>query len=144
MTLEQVAYAAEIVGALAVVVSLVYLAVQVKHANAIARANAYRDFHHDIGTVLTPISVDPDIHGIWTKAMFTEHELESDEQDRLGMLLYQLFGALNSGYQSAWLDSSIGDYVEIMTDLQMEHAHIRGWWKTAARTSPNTIPNVRG
>ena len=136
MTLSEAASLSEIVGALAVVGSLIYVGIQVRQSNAIARATAYRAIHDDIGKFLTPLSTDPEIHRIWEKAILSEEELQRAEQDRLGMILFQLFGALNSGYQSAWLDASIRDYVETMIDLQLSHRHIRMWWRRQGALHP--------
>jgi hypothetical protein len=136
LTLAEAANLGEIVGAASLVVSLVYVGIQVKQSNAIGRANAYRAFHQDIGSVLNPISTDPEMYRIWQKAMLSEEPLEPGERDRLGMLLFQMFGALNAGYQSYWVDPSIKNYVRSMISFQLNHKHIREWWSRQRDNHP--------
>ncbi len=52
------------------------------------------------------------------------------------MLLYQVFGALNAGYQSAWLDPNIAEYVATLTDFYLATPHVRGWWGRQRGTLP--------
>ena len=136
MNWEALGAIGEVTGAIAVVLTLGYLAVQIRQANAIARASAFRDLQQQMGSVIVEVAKDPDLNRIWNSALFSEDELSVEDRDRIGLLLYQLFGALNVGYQSAWLDSNIGEYVSRMTDRYLSISHIQGWWSRQRDAHP--------
>jgi hypothetical protein len=136
MTLSDLADFGEIVGAFGVIISLVYLALQVRQANAIARTDAYRDMHQDINSILTTITTNPELHKIWRAGLYSHETLTVEDSERLGLTLFQLFGALNGGFQSSWVDPSISDYVRTMTDLQLQYPYVREWWSRQGRLHP--------
>ena len=136
MNWEAIGVVAEVVGAAGVIITLGYVAIQIHHGNAIARVGAFRDYHQDIGLVSLEIAKDSDLHRIWYSGLFSDDQLSAEEQDRLGLLLFQLFGALNAGYQSSWLRSSLDEYIETLTDAYIAYPHIQGWWSRQRRLQP--------
>ena len=128
MNLEVINVSAEVIGAGAVVITLGYLAIQIRQANAIARVGAYRDLHQDLGSIFMDMVKDPELHRMWRVGMFSEDTLSDEEQDRLGMLLSQVFSGLNIAYQSSWLDPGLNDFVTNYTDVLVGRTHIQGWW----------------
>ncbi len=93
----------EIVGAIAVVATLGYLAIQVRHANAVAKANAYREVHQDIGQLFGDVMSDPELYRIWRSGLVKGEPLTDEDQEKLGMILVRLFGVLDSGHHSGSL-----------------------------------------
>jgi len=136
MNWDAISGTAEILGAMGVIVSLGYLAVQIRYSNAIGRASAYRDLHQDIGAVITEVAKDPELHRVWRTGLFSDEPLSVDDNDRLGMLLHQIFGALNAGYQSSWQDPNIANYVAKVTDLYISVPHVQAWWSRHRNSHP--------
>jgi hypothetical protein len=82
MNWEIVGVVAEVVGAAAVVVSLIYLARQVRTSNRLARAEAYRSPNSDLNTLNAAFSIDPVFRQAFRRAIdgATRKQLEPDER----------------------------------------------------------------
>ena len=116
----------ELVGGVAVIGTLVYLATQVRHASKLARRNAHReinarDMTFDIGR-------DAELHHFWFTSLSGEQELSEEEQNRFGLLLYSAFGNLNTAYRfSAW-DPGIASEAQNRLDRFLRVPRVREWW----------------
>jgi hypothetical protein len=97
---------AELVGALAVVMSLVYLARQVKLANRLAQAEAWRSRFSELTTLNAAFGVDPRFHRAMVKVYggALESDLDSDEISlansyviSVAAITAQLFREVNDG-----------------------------------------------
>jgi hypothetical protein len=105
MSIQNWAAIAEVVGAVAIVVTLIYLAVQIRDGNREARANtiqaAIRN-EMEVGAVIAPYA------GIWDKVLTGEH-LDPGEEVRTAIILYNLLltESENRYYQfrSGYLDT---------------------------------------
>ena len=95
MTLEQYAYLAEILGTATVVISLIYLAVQVRHGITQSQAEARYAFVQATSDINMTIAQDKQIASVWRRGLEDPGELDSDETMQLWMLIGQ--------YCNAWL-----------------------------------------
>ncbi len=95
MTLEQWANLAEIVAAVAVVPSLVYLAVQVRQGNAQSRATARYAFIESMADINMTIAQDKAAASVWRRGLEAPETLDPDEQMQLWMFIGQ--------YCNAWV-----------------------------------------
>ena len=95
MTLEQYAYLAEILGTATVVVSLIYLAVQVRQGNAQGLAGARYAFVQATSDINMTIAQDKELASVWRRGMEDPEQLDADETMQLWMLMGQ--------YCNAWL-----------------------------------------
>jgi hypothetical protein len=95
MTLEQWAYIAEILAAVAVVPSLVYLAVQVRQGNAQSRATARYAFIESMADINMTIAQDKAAASVWRRGLAAPDELDADERMQLWMFIGQ--------YCNAWV-----------------------------------------
>ena len=136
MTWDAISGIAEAVGAVGVIFTLLYLAVQIRQANAQGRATAYREIHRDIHSCWLEIAKDPDLHGVWHSAFVVGETLNAKDADRVGMLLHQTFGGINAGYQSRWQDRRLEDYVDTLTDNYLSSPYVRGWWTRQGKLLP--------
>ena len=82
MTLQQWAYIGEIIAAGGVIASLIYLAVQVRTSNRLARAEAFRTPNTELNSVNASYATDPTFRTAWRKVLngAKRDELESDER----------------------------------------------------------------
>jgi hypothetical protein len=95
MSLEQHAYLAEIVAAMAVVPSLIYLAVQVRQSNAQTRAAARFAFVEATGDINAVIAQDKSVASLWRRGLRSPEDLDEDEIIQLWMLIGQ--------YANTWM-----------------------------------------
>ena len=97
----------ELLGALAVVITLVYLAKQVRYSNVIARAEAYRDTRGRIAQMLDQWSNDRDWADLFIQIRFRglrRHELSREQRAQAGLR----FQVLVNQYAGIFHDVELG------------------------------------
>lgn len=127
MNLEQWAYVSQIAGAVAVVASLIYLALQVRHANVLSRAQTRQSMMELTQEQLLLQVTDPAIWlGVFSK---TPHSLEEKVKVNMWLTLFM------RQREYEWLT-----YKEGIMDAKMFHAYAgvisvilgternRRWW----------------
>ena len=82
MTLEQWAAVADIVAGIAVVVSLVYLASQVRISNRLGRAEAWRQPASDLNSLNATFAIDPVFRAAFTKALHEQAAKKNYQFDK--------------------------------------------------------------
>lgn len=143
MNWEGVGALAEMVGALGVVASLAYLAVQIRqntrqmadHTRSLrlaaleSTANAFSRFRD-------PLIREPGLAALWVRGLQSYATLAPEERVRIGSLLQELFftfqntfARLHEGavYEGAWLSQA--QTIELM----LRSAGVREWWAEARR-----------
>ena len=100
MTLEQLYYLAELVGTLAVIASLIYVAREVRQNTAMMRANASQSWT-DLNFQLSgPVAENRELAECWVKG---ENEFDQlDEVDQLRLIMYE-WRALESWHHLFYL-----------------------------------------
>ena len=74
---------AEVIGALAVVVSLIYVARQIHMSNHFARAEAYRSSIDALNSLNAAFAVDPLFRSAWRRCLEGANREELDEDERI-------------------------------------------------------------
>ena len=95
MSLEQYAHLAEIIAAVAVVPSLLYLAIQVRQSNAQGQAAARYAFVQAMGDINMAVAQDKEVASVWRRGLRSSESLDEDEIMQLWMLMGQ--------YANAWM-----------------------------------------
>ena len=80
MNWDAVGAISEAVGVVAVLVTLIYLAVQVRHTNMLTRIGTHRDVDESLSSFLGDLAKDKDLHEIWFKG--TQGSEPLDEKER--------------------------------------------------------------
>ena len=142
MNWEAIGAVGEIVGAIAVVATLIYLAVQVRHASGVSKANAYREIHQDVGQLFGDIMSDPELYAIWRIGLIKGEPLSDEDREKLGMMLYRLFGAIDAGYHSRWLDPEIEKFVSKSLGAFLELSAVQGWWSRQGHLQPDSFRSI--
>jgi hypothetical protein len=129
MDWNAVAAWAEVAGAMAVVISLVYLAAQIRQGNSVAKAagqesvvNAFRNFTQ-------PIAQDPDLYRLFHRGVEEFDSLEGDDRGRFFHLAFQfgkVFESAHFHYTHGLLDE--GTWVGWRNGLA-HYAYAPGWKK---------------
>jgi len=137
MDLTTLAQLGEFIGGLFVVVSLVYLAHQVRQNTRSLRAENYARVLERLSTVQSSLSADAELNRIVIVGAQSPETLTRSERVRLAWALYELMGAGEFVYHQAE-EGSLPDEVwarwRSTLAWWISHPGIQAWW--AARPGP--------
>ena len=144
MNWEAIGTIAEIVGATAVVVSLIYLAAQIRQNSRqveeqvrALRLQAYDTAGADFSALRLHISGSPQLSSVWRRGKDSYCALEPDERAQANELLHELMWA----YQNIFSRMEDGTADEVLSKLAdknigywMGNPGFREWWRTEQKT----------
>lgn len=81
MNWDAIAAVSEVFGALAVVITLLYLARQISMAHGLAKTSAARELHNRYADFYTLISTDPGISSLVTRLRDPDYVVQSEEEE---------------------------------------------------------------
>ena len=132
MSLAEIGIVAEIVSALAVLVTLIYLARQVRHANLLARAQTRQRMIEQGNEELYVLMNDPQLR----ECMARKTPLSREQQGKLHFFLTSAMRAREWEWFQERDKLVRGDahnaYQEVI-GLHLGMAHTRKWWETVGR-----------
>lgn len=137
MDLDSLAKLGEFIGGFFVVVSLVYLAHQVRQNTKSLRTENYARVLDRMSTVQSRLSVDADLNRIVTVGAESPERLTRSERLRFSWALYELFGAVEFMYLQARenaLPPAVWARWESSLVWWLSHPGMRAWW--AAKPAP--------
>ena len=95
----------DLVGAVGVVISLLYLAkqirlssVQTERNSQIVRGTAYQQFRQQVNSVVALRAADPELADIWDRGLRDLDALSPQERSRLGAMFFMTVGNWESQY----------------------------------------------
>ena len=91
MDLTQLANLGEFIGGIAVLVTLLYLAVQVRQGNTRAQAETEIQWGHSAADMTALIASDRELSDLWRRGLQGREPIDSDEEFRLNMLFATMF-----------------------------------------------------
>ncbi|MGR8946687.1 MAG: hypothetical protein ACU84Q_01480 [Gammaproteobacteria bacterium] len=100
MTLEQAAAVAEIIGAVAVVISLVYVGVQIRQNTISQNALMHQQLVDSQNEVNRNISNNPDVNALIENATKDIHSLSNEELRQLRFAYFGFFNIWHIAYQN--------------------------------------------
>ena len=102
MSLEDLGSIGEVLGGLAVLVSLVYLALQIRQNTTSVRAAASASVAESLSRVTEILSVEPELGRIWTQGLADYDSLDSDARTRFTNIFLTYMRRLeNAFYQQS-------------------------------------------
>jgi hypothetical protein len=110
MTLEDLGNLGDLIGGIAVVASLIYLAVQIRQGALSQRAGTSGQIAASAAELNARLGSDPETFRVFRQGLVDPEPLDGDERARFGMLLYAIFGNIES-YYHLHLSGSITDDV---------------------------------
>ena len=144
MNWDAVGAVAELVGAAAVVASLIYLAVQIRQNSRQVeeqvrslRLQAYDSAGADFSAIRLHISGSPQLASVWRRAKLSYSALEPDEQAQANELLHELLWAYQniiSRMEQGTDDAVLGWLADINIPYWMKNPGFREWWRTESTT----------
>jgi len=138
MNWEAVGAVGEFLGAVAVVGSLVYLAIQVRQARQMFATGAQQQLGDAFQQLLRDIWSDAEVHRIWYIATTMPNDLSDTERERFGMLLYSMFAEFSNVLQVSKIDPSILEAYDPIIDRMLRFPAVRSWWRRQSSTFPHT------
>ena len=123
----------EIIGALAVVVSVCYLAVQIKKQTDESRLESTRELARDYREVIKSVSEDKELFELYIKALSDYDGLPEEDRIRIHMFLFsRLFGVHEQHFLHRTEGRINPEFLESIRNRLSETARAPGismWWR---------------
>ena len=133
MNWEAIGAVGEIVGALAVVASLLYLAIQIRHSRKESQAASRDSMARMTTDILLRVSENPDLASIFRRGQESIESLTDDEALRFTTLLYSIFESWEttfSQWQRGRLTNDDWSKWEIIIGQYMSQPGTRFFWES--------------
>lgn len=133
MNWEFAAVVAQIIGALAVVISLIYLAQQIRAQTRESRLNATRELAQDFRNLVAEVSADEELFALFRRSLSDYDNLSEEERARIHMFFYsRIFGLheqvhlhlKHKNIDTLFLESVQNRFAEL---IQTEG--FKAWWR---------------
>ena len=137
MGLERLALLGEFVGGFFVIVSLVYLAHQVRQNTRSLRTENYARVLDRMSTLQSQLSMDPDLNRVFVVGAEDPGRLSRSDRIRFAWALYELFGAAEFMYHQSrekGLPDAVWERWQATIGWWLSHPGMRMWW--AAKPAP--------
>ncbi len=135
MTLEDLGNLGEFIGAFAVVISLVYLAIQIRQNTAQIRENSQvsrlllqENFVSGQEGLFRALLESEEMYRIWRLGSTTRDELSTEDRERFGLLLYGQMYRYHVMYQASALEPLEHERCRIQIDRFAAMPAFRSWW----------------
>ena len=136
MTLQELGSLGELVGGVAVVVSLLYLAVEIRHHTRgldqnkeFMRLSFENEIRRETANFRSMIATDADLADLWRRGLTGEAKLDSAERLRFGYLLVNITSFLRA--QFAARSRGLYSYeIGVFLRTVVRTPGFREWWST--------------
>ena len=136
MTLEDLANLSEFIGAVAVVVSLVYLAIQIRQNTAQIRESSHvsrlllqENFVSGQDSFFRTLLESDEAFRIWRLGSTATDEIASEkDRERFGLILYGQMYRYHVMHQASALEPLENDRALVQIDRVAEMPAFRSWW----------------
>ncbi len=128
MTFQDLGGIGEFIGGIGVVVTLLYLARQIRDSSRIERLNARYAISQSVSSVLDRLDEDPELNRIWMAARDTGEELNDEDRERLGRFLLRYFAQTSLAHGFSEIDPEIRSRYEPLLVRFLEIPAVQGWW----------------
>ena len=132
MTLESIYFASQILSAIALVASLVYLGVQTKNNTLAVRQSAQQAMVADSGTLTAMLAVDAAVAALWVKGSSSYKSLTAEEKVRYGSVLHAISRNAEqnyAAYRAGNLDVEIWQGLHCSIQDICTSPGVQEWWK---------------
>lgn len=132
MTLEDLGNLGELIGAIAVIVSVGYLAIQIRQNTRSLRSAGFHNLSNNIANFLGTVAHDGELSSIFHRGLARWRELAPEESQRFNLLMPNLFSLHANAYHEhvqGALDSE--EYLGVRSTLAQIASSPGGasWWR---------------
>ena len=132
MTLDQLANIGEIVGSIAVIISIIYVAIQIRTNTEAERTSTYQAVVSDFGALNNTMAGTPELSHMFVEAMEDYHQLSSDEKARISQLFFQCFHYFENMFyqnQKGYLDEEVWTGWKRLMLTYYSRPGFQTWWE---------------
>ncbi len=137
LTLEGLGSIGELIGGLAVAVSLVYLAIQVRQGPTTTRAEMLQQHSLSLQSTLLAIGSDAQASRVFNAGLRSWDDLSEEEQGQFSLMMSGLFQGFESMFyqhRSGLLQEEMWQSHEARLRWYLARRGVRAWWKLAGHT----------
>ena len=91
MELDQLGSIGSIISGIAVVISLIYLAIQIRQNTEAGRTSTYQSIVSDFGTMNNNLAGNPELSHMFVDALENYHKFDDQEKARISQMFFQIF-----------------------------------------------------
>ncbi|MEO1035331.1 MAG: hypothetical protein AAFX44_07220 [Pseudomonadota bacterium] len=142
MSLEDLGNIGEMIGGFAVIISLIYLATQIRQSSRIARFQAHRSLSEAMSSIMGDIASDPEMYRVWNQMINHPDEASDEDRERFGMMLYRAFSIFGDAERFADLDDGLRRRYELYRDRLLGYPAVRRWWSRQRITYSDPFRSV--
>ena len=132
MTLEALANIGEFVSSLAVLISLVYLAIQIRKSTETARMSTYQAIVSDFGAANQALASSPELAGIYVEALENYDKLEPNDRARMSQMFYMTFRYFENMFyqhQKGYLEEDVWTGWARLMVTYFHRPGFQAWWR---------------
>ena len=141
MEIEFVLKLAQIIGTLAVVVSVGFLALETRHSNRNQQLNAYEASVRHMANWIGALKRDPELASLFAEGLADFDALDTKRKWRFGAMMQEFLWAVHAGW--VWDDRRIWIATDSKDELAMPGIRIivlrpgfQTWWEAGRQTMP--------
>jgi hypothetical protein len=112
MNIESMANYADVIGGIAVIVSLIYVGIQIRRNAKSSQSQANQSAHESLANVSLEVAKDSDLSSLTRKGMIAFEKLTEEEQFRFVMLMITVFRRFENifyQYEKGFLEEELWD-----------------------------------
>ena len=136
MTISELGSVGELVGAIATVATLLYLALQIRANTLSAKYSAINDIINRVIKWQSRIAGTPDLMSSWKEGTQSYHSLNIEEQVRFTSIAVEMLAAIEATLETAKNDGIKPESVEAvraMLHQLMRNIGVREYWEISGR-----------
>lgn len=142
MNLESLGHIGELLGGIVVVISLFYLALQVRHNTQSLHTESYARALERIAGVQSRLAGDPALASILRRGVVDARTLTPDERIQFIWLFYEMFGAFEFVFhqaQTGALEDEIWERWSATMAWWLSMPGVESWWRTTPAPFTSTF-----
>ena len=144
MTLEAMASIGEIIGAFAVVISVCYLAVQIRKQTLESRLSATRELATQHLDLLRVIATDDALPEIWLKAIVDYDSLRDAERLKASLIFHDMLRVYEQQFIHIRAGHADGSYLDSINRVFLDFLTFPGvqeWWESSRHAFDDAFEN---
>lgn len=126
MTLADFANIGELIAGVGVVVSLLYLAVQIRESRRIATWNAHQAVSESVSGITADIAKDPELFRVWRAVLDSSADASDEDRERVGFILHHVFATFENADRFG--DPSLRHRVQSVHEKYLRAPAVQEWW----------------
>lgn len=139
---EAIGAIGEVVGAVAVVISIIYLALQIRQSGRIGRFTAHQTLSESLSSIMEPFYSDPELNHIWQLAEETPEQMTPEQREQFGLVLYSVFGNFYNAYLLSEIDPDLSRRFVRLMDRFLVRKGVQAWWERQGKNFPAGFSNL--